>query len=74
MRNGLLYLIVVGAGGALAQGLATARSSSQPVRPVGVAVHLQPGKFTLHTDAGPARPVLLQEGCRLGAFQLARTI
>jgi hypothetical protein len=52
----------------LAQALAVARSSpqsaanGQKVRPIGVVTGVQPGKLTLHTDAGPSLTVNLPEG------------
>jgi hypothetical protein len=62
LRSALLGLIVVWAGCALAlaQGSGTA-PSSQPSRVVGVVTQLQPGSFTLHSDAGPDLLVLLSD-------------
>ena len=45
----------------MAQCLALTQSSSQPVRTTGIA-QLQPGNFTLYTDAGPDPPGLLPDG------------
>ena len=66
MKKGLLYLMAVWVGTALAQGPGSApsappSSSSQPVRPIGVVTQLKPGTFTLHTDAGPDLAVLLPD-------------
>lgn len=36
-------------------------ASTQPVRPLGVVTELQPGKFTLRTDAGPDLLILLPD-------------
>jgi hypothetical protein len=47
----ILPLLVIWAGSALAQGSGNA-PSSQSIRPIGVVTELQPGGFTLHTDAG----------------------
>src|SRR5579864_5625726 len=55
MRNGFLILILAIPGVAWAQ-------APQPVRPVGVVTKLQPGKLTLHTDAGPDLLIVLPDG------------
>jgi hypothetical protein len=68
MKKGILWVILFWAGVALAQGPGTtpsappSSSSSQPVRPIGVVTQIQPGNFTLHTDAGPDLLVQLPEG------------
>jgi hypothetical protein len=62
MRRGLLGLTVVCAITALAQGPATTQPPGKPVRPIGVVTQLQPGRFTLHTDAGPDVLILLSDG------------
>jgi len=62
MGNRLLCLMVGCAGLALAQGVGTPPSSSQQVRSIGVITELQPGKFTLHADAGPDVLVVLPDG------------
>jgi hypothetical protein len=62
MRNWALCLAVISAGTAWAQGLGTTATASQPVRPIGVVTQLQPGKLTLHTDAGSDLLVLLPDG------------
>jgi hypothetical protein len=52
----------------LVQALAVARSSAQnasngqKVRPIGVVTEIQPGRLTLHTDAGPSLTVSLPDG------------
>jgi hypothetical protein len=70
MKKGLLYLMAVWVGTALAQGpgpvpSSPPSSSSQPVRPIGVITQLKPGTFTLHTDAGPELLVTLPDGISL---------
>jgi hypothetical protein len=40
---------------------ATSGQSSQAVRPIGVVTQIEPGKFTLHTDAGPDLLILLPD-------------
>jgi hypothetical protein len=40
-------------------------NASQAVRPVGVVTEVQPGKLTLHTDAGPSMAVEIPEGARI---------
>jgi len=62
MRNWALCLIAVWAGAAWAQGPGTSTPASQPVRPIGVITQLQPGKLTLHTDAGPDLIIGLPDG------------
>jgi hypothetical protein len=67
MRKWILCWLVLGTGVALGQGPGPAQSSSpgvspsQPIRPIGVVTQLQPGTFTLHTDAGPDLVVQLPE-------------
>jgi hypothetical protein len=63
MKKGLmiLFLIVVWAGSALAQG-SGASSSTPSIRPIGVVTKLQAGSLTLHTDAGPDVLVELGDG------------
>jgi hypothetical protein len=71
MRRGLLFLRVAWAGVLLAQASGTAQppqagassgQSPQVVRPIGVVTEIQPGNFTLHSDAGPDLLILLPDG------------
>lgn len=58
--------MMIWAGLALAQGAQgqsqSGSPSTAPVRPIGVVTQIQPGNFTLHTDAGPDLAVQLPEG------------
>jgi hypothetical protein len=46
----------------LAQSSGTTQTRPETVRPIGVVTQIQPGKFTLHTDAGSDLLILLSDG------------
>ncbi|HEV2351223.1 MAG TPA: hypothetical protein VG028_15400 [Terriglobia bacterium] len=66
MKKYFLFPLIIPLGLALAlgaQGQAQpGGASGGPVRPIGVVTQIQPGSFTLHTDAGPELAVQLPEG------------
>ena len=61
MRKIILFLplILLWAGPTWAQGSGAA--APQPIRPIGVVTKIQPGNFTLHTDAGPDLLITLSD-------------
>jgi len=63
MNRGIVLVLAVWAGAALAQQAGTPPSTSAPpVRPIGVVTQIKTGSLTLQTDAGPELLVPLPDG------------